>query len=275
MALIPAKCPNCGGLIEVDNKNDAAVCKYCGTPFIIERAIQNFFQTYHITSSIINFYTNGASEQAFTIRGGVLEKYNGESVNVVIPNTVRVIGFRAFYGLSIEKIIFSNSVVEIQSSAFERCEALKEITIPSNIKTIGTNSFSFCTSLSKVILCEGVEEVARYAFQSCSHLEYFYVPSSIKIIGGYDDEREFHSAFGNTGCPSLKTVEFASRITADDRHKMQYWFMKTQWYDTCTAEGRKIIQSKQWKKEGKCPSCGSSSISFLTGRCKNCGAKVH
>ena len=42
MALLPCKCPNCGAELEVDKSNEAAVCKYCNTPFIVEKAINNY-----------------------------------------------------------------------------------------------------------------------------------------------------------------------------------------------------------------------------------------
>ena len=48
MPLVPAKCTQCGATIEVDNKKDAAVCKYCGCAFIVEKAINNY------TTNIIN-----------------------------------------------------------------------------------------------------------------------------------------------------------------------------------------------------------------------------
>ena len=40
--LVPAICTQCGARLEVDPTQDAAVCKYCNTPFIVEKAIQNF-----------------------------------------------------------------------------------------------------------------------------------------------------------------------------------------------------------------------------------------
>ena len=42
MPLLPCKCPNCGAELEVDKSNETAVCKYCDTPFIMEKAISNF-----------------------------------------------------------------------------------------------------------------------------------------------------------------------------------------------------------------------------------------
>ena len=42
MPFVQAKCPNCGGFLAVDNARDAAVCQFCGTPFIVEKAVNNY-----------------------------------------------------------------------------------------------------------------------------------------------------------------------------------------------------------------------------------------
>ena len=39
MALMEAKCTNCGGKLQIDNKKEAAVCPYCGSTFIVEKGI--------------------------------------------------------------------------------------------------------------------------------------------------------------------------------------------------------------------------------------------
>ena len=40
--LVPAVCTQCGATLEVDPNQEAAVCKYCGTPFVVEKAVQNY-----------------------------------------------------------------------------------------------------------------------------------------------------------------------------------------------------------------------------------------
>ena len=40
--LVPAICTQCGAKLEVDPTHDAAVCPYCNTPFIVEKAVQNY-----------------------------------------------------------------------------------------------------------------------------------------------------------------------------------------------------------------------------------------
>lgn len=40
--LVKAQCTNCSAPLEVDSSLDAAICPYCNTPYIVERAINNY-----------------------------------------------------------------------------------------------------------------------------------------------------------------------------------------------------------------------------------------
>ncbi|MBR6089097.1 MAG: hypothetical protein IKP86_04125 [Anaerolineaceae bacterium] len=40
--LVAGICPKCGGQLEVDPSQDAAICAYCGTPFVVSKAINNY-----------------------------------------------------------------------------------------------------------------------------------------------------------------------------------------------------------------------------------------
>lgn len=42
MPLVAAQCTNCGAALQVDNSKEAAVCQYCGSAFIVEKAIHNY-----------------------------------------------------------------------------------------------------------------------------------------------------------------------------------------------------------------------------------------
>lgn len=58
MSLVAAKCTSCGASLTVDNSKDLAVCQFCGTPFIVEKAITNVTMggnnSITIESAIIN-----------------------------------------------------------------------------------------------------------------------------------------------------------------------------------------------------------------------------
>ena len=118
MPLAQAKCTNCGANLEVDNTKDAAVCPYCGTPYVVEKAINNYNTVNNISANVVNVY--GGNSADFEICAGVLERYNGSSTNVVIPNTVKIIGEEAFLGCTgLESVTNPDSVTSIGDCAFE------------------------------------------------------------------------------------------------------------------------------------------------------------
>lgn len=43
MPLIDAKCTSCGAVLQVDSERKEAFCSYCGAKYIVEKAVQNFF----------------------------------------------------------------------------------------------------------------------------------------------------------------------------------------------------------------------------------------
>lgn len=269
MALIPAKCPICGALLEVETDQAASICTACQKPFITNEAIQLFFSTYPNITLKDNTPNNDSNTHEFIINNGTLDKYKGSSRSITVPNSVTIIGSKAFSELTIESVLIPNTVREIKSSAFCRCAFLTEITIPSGVRKIGQEAFKSCLSLKKVYLSEGVEEVCQAAFSECKSLEEIYIPSTIKAFGETDSKDHYHSPFGFSA-KTLKKVDFGSQAL---QKQYQSIFVGSPWYDT-TPEGQKALQAKQLRKEGRCPKCGSSSISILTGKCKDCGYKV-
>ena len=60
---------------------------------------------------------------------------------------------------------------------------VQSVTIPSSVKTIGTNAFKDCTMLNTLIISEGVTEIRDYAFMGCTSLSNVSLPSSIRKVG--------------------------------------------------------------------------------------------
>ncbi len=56
MPFVKVQCPNCGSALEVDNSKDSAICSFCGTPFIVEKAINNYNinNTYYVENATFN-----------------------------------------------------------------------------------------------------------------------------------------------------------------------------------------------------------------------------
>ena len=76
----------------------------------------------------------------------------------VIPEGVKKIGERAFYGTSIESITIPSTVEEIESEAFDHCIILKTVTLNEGLKEIGKNAF-FWTPIESITIPRTVEKV--------------------------------------------------------------------------------------------------------------------
>ena len=92
--------------------------------------------------------------------------------NLVIPSTVTYEG--KMY-----------NVTRIGFDAFNQCDKLTFVDIPSSVKTIGVGAFYFCSSLTSITLKEGLEHIEWNAFEDCRSLENITFPNSLKTIGNY------------------------------------------------------------------------------------------
>ncbi|MBO7458236.1 MAG: leucine-rich repeat protein [Paludibacteraceae bacterium] len=85
---------------------------------------------------------------------------NGELVtDLVIPNSVTSIGYRAFSGCSgLTSVTIGNSVTSIGDYAFYGCTGLTSVTIPNSVTSIGNNAFLGCSNLTAIHVPCGEKE---------------------------------------------------------------------------------------------------------------------
>lgn len=120
-------------------------------------------------------------------------------VNVEIPSSVNEIGDAAFSNcLKLAEVIIEDSVknLKIGEYAFTNCSALSQITLPDGVTSIGNALFSGCGKLTRVVLGNGITKIPDYMFSGCISLTDVEMGNSIKSIGTY--------AFG--GCRSLTNI---------------------------------------------------------------------
>lgn len=264
MPLVNAKCTNCGANLQVDNTKDAAICQYCGSAYIVEKAINNYNTVNHINANVVNIY--GGNSADFVIRGGVLEKYNGASTHVVIPDSVRCIGEKAFMDTYIESVSIPDSVKSIESEAFFNCRELREIRIPDSVVEIKEDMFGECTSLSSVVLPNELTRICFRAFKDCKNLASINIPKSIEYINGYDCFE---------GCCNLVNVNFEDLETAE-RLWSHFPFSPVAREKSAEAEKRRVkeereYQKESWRRAGVCDLCGGNFKGLITKKCTRCG----
>lgn len=189
MPFVQAKCPECGGVLAVDADKKAAVCQFCGEPFIVQEAINNY-NTYNTTNyntthqygdgAVVNVYED--KNKDFIIEAGVLKEYHGESVDVVIPDNVKEIASRAFENKKIETVTGLKNTVKIGEYAFNNCADLTYIELPSGLLTIGDYAFQNCKKLNEVCIPESVKEIAYGVFSDCGKIKLTYGGSNLSWI---------------------------------------------------------------------------------------------
>ncbi|CAJ1955673.1 unnamed protein product [Cylindrotheca closterium] len=108
---------------------------------------------------------------------------------IVIPASVTVIEEGAFEScISLESVILVDGdddpscLVTIGERAFNCCEALEEITIPSSVKRIQDYAFRRCISLVQVSFREGLKVIGCGSFQECTSLERVNLPETVETL---------------------------------------------------------------------------------------------
>ncbi len=100
--------------------------------------------------------------------------------SVYIPSTIVAIGNSAFKNCTrLTDVVFvdSSTKVVIGSSAFENCVSLKKINLPA--VELGNSAFGNCTALETAVLADGSKSLGSYSFSGCTSLKYIVVPESV------------------------------------------------------------------------------------------------
>ena len=124
MPFVQAKCPECGGMLAVDEEKRLAVCQFCGEPFVVQEAVNNY-NTYNTTNNNYNTthnYGDGTTvnvyedtNKDFVIEAGILKEYHGEAVDIVLPDTVLEISSKCFEGMNLSSIRFPKSLKHLDN----------------------------------------------------------------------------------------------------------------------------------------------------------------
>ena len=185
----------------------------------------------------------------FYIEDGVLIKYNGTEDCVVIPDTVKIIGSRAFENHEhMSTAVIPDSVERICEYAFYACKRLVTVEFPDRELVIENGAFGESWDLEELIVIgeqrclkvengvlysadgtelilypagrqsslfaipNGVERICNGAFYSCNQLGWVEIPDTVTHIG----KSAFHS------CYSLKGIAIPPSVTLVDDWAFSY-----------------------------------------------------
>ena len=128
--------------------------------------------------------------------------YSNQLRKVVLPSTVKSIGYSAFYGCSnLAEINLPDGLQTIKGYAFYGCK-IESLQMPDSLLGVGTNAFEGCTSLGSVTTSRGLTKISSYAFKGCTNLTTVTIKEGVELIES--------SAF--YGCTSLMEIKLPESL---------------------------------------------------------------
>lgn len=128
---------------------------------------------------------------------------NDKNLNeIVLPDTIRAIGFDAFNSCSaLQSINLPEGLKTIGYQAF-RASGLTSVAFPDSLVSLGELAFSYCENLQSVDFGDGLERIEKSAFAFSQKLDNVVFSDALKEIG--------ETAFAND--ISLKKISFGSGL---------------------------------------------------------------
>jgi hypothetical protein len=149
--------------------------------------------------------------------------------DITLPDSIEVIGERAFAYSSICEITLPESLKVISRSAFGSCEKLTEVTIPQSVTTLSSQAFVFCTNLKAVYVKANILDLQAYTFYNSivtdlngntytnTALTQVYLPATLQKINSTALSGNFITDIYFAGSDEeWKEVYFYNITTADD-----------------------------------------------------------
>jgi hypothetical protein len=117
-------------------------------------------------------------------RTTLLEYPAGKTGSYTIPDGVGTIGEAAFQHCNgLTSILMPTSLTNIAGGAFYQCVGLTNATIGPNVTSIGADAFSNCGSLVSANLPNGITSIDFYTFYGCGSLTKMTIPAGVRFIG--------------------------------------------------------------------------------------------
>jgi hypothetical protein len=169
---------------------------------------------YELKDNVFTITTTDKND--FIDDGKILEIFteNGKNfTKAIVTGPIQNISINTFNGATLcESYEIPDTIEYFESGAFEQNFALKSITLPKNLKSVGPYAFKDCQSLEKVVYYKTTIAFQVEAFSLCSSLKSFE-----KALNDETTPAEGKCYFGSKcfyNCPALQKVEFPDTLTA-------------------------------------------------------------
>lgn len=140
----------------------------------------------------------------------------GETLDVTLAADVTSIPADAFADAPVVRVDGSSAkrLTKVGAYAFARCKELRQLLLPSSVKTMGEGCFRECESLEWLTVPSGVTELPQYMCVWCTGLKEVTLPPRLHKVG----------RFAFQYCSSLQSVAFPSTVTTVGMNAFAYCF---------------------------------------------------
>lgn len=146
------------------------------------------------------------------IEGGIcIDGYNGTASEIVIPSSIDgkpvvSIAYLAFCGNeTVKKLVIPETVKMIGTRAFWKCKSLESITFNEGIEIIDEGAFSDCYKITSVVFPSSIKEIRNNAFAECGNLK------TIEFVGSHDLKIR-QGAFAETAVENIILPEGTTEV---------------------------------------------------------------
>ena len=182
---------------------------------------------------------------------------DGYRVTSIITKTRDSDGFlTSGFDEAIKSVTIPDSVTSIGNSAFDGCTSLASVSIPDSVTSIGEDAFFCCKSLASVNIPDSVTSIGESAFRDCKSLASVNIPDSVTSIGV--------GAFQS--CESLASMSISDSVTTIYSYAFRGCkSLASIRYDGTKKQWKKISLGIDWKKDSAIRKieCTDGDIKFL------------
>lgn len=132
--------------------------------------------------------------------------------NLTLPNSVSSIGSYAFAYNSFTFLKIPESIEEIATHAFDYCNKMDSVVLPSKLRIIGESAFANCSSIRYIKFPNTLIEIGLSAFGGCRSLLSVTLPDNVQIVG--------NRAF--SGCSQLVDFTFSAGMKEIPEYCLSY-----------------------------------------------------
>lgn len=139
----------------------------------------------------------------------------GQLTSVTFPSSIQSVGEKAFANCGSVQTVHINSAkgATFYNRVFESCGNLTTLTIaPNSITDIPNYMFCDCTALKNVSLPEGIKSIGVSSFSGCGALTEIELPNSLLTLGEYAFYR----------CNSLQSITIPNKVWNVQKGTFQY-----------------------------------------------------